>query len=214
MAERASRIVLVLRLKDSLFAPSSPFRFRGESQIRSLDYCLRTHNPCPIQAFSTSLPDFLSHFYFRKRFIFLSTFSLFPFFFFFPPNSFHDRSLTKTLHENSVIQVRSTLATDTAVSLSSSSHTFLRPYLSLSMDRGEERPTKAEKIPQRRLQFNLFAVHASLLALNHERQFRSAGGTNFCKQVCLPDPRAPSRARRDAPRQIEFSAKTKVDAKV
>lgn len=85
MAERASRIVLVLRLKDSLFAPSSPLRFRGESQIRSLDYCLRTHNPCPIQAFSTSLPDFLSHFYFRKRFIFLSTFSLFPFFFFFPP---------------------------------------------------------------------------------------------------------------------------------
>lgn len=82
------------------------------------------------------------------------------------------------------------------------------------MDRGEERPTKAEKIPQRRLQFNLFAVHASLLALNHERQFRSAGGTNFCKQVCLLDPRAPSRARRDAPRQIEFSAKTKVDAKV
>lgn len=44
MAERASRIVLVLRLKDSLFAPSSPLLFRGESQIRSLDDCLRVQS--------------------------------------------------------------------------------------------------------------------------------------------------------------------------
>lgn len=69
-----------------------------------------------------------------------------------------------------MIQVRSTSTTGTTI------------LASLYEERGA---TKAEKIPQRRLQFNLFAVHASLLALNHERQFRSAGGTNFCKQVCL-----------------------------
>lgn len=159
MAERASRIVLVLRLKDSLFAPSSPpslpWKRDERVEIRTLDYCLSAHT---IRVQSKLFPPpFLSHFYFRKRFIFLSTFSLFPFFlsFFFSfPNSFHDRSLTKTLHENSVIQVRSTLATD-SLSLSVSLYTlFLRPYPSLDGPwRGETHESRKNSTETPAVQF-------------------------------------------------------------
>lgn len=132
--------------------------------------CLCTQDP----SFFLSLEiRFLSHFYFRKRFCLLSLPFSFPKL---VPRSIVNKDTTREFRDSGSFNF---------------GHGHRRLSLSLSRWTVEERPTKAEKIPQRRLQFNLFAVHASLLALNHERQFRSAGGTNFCKQVCLPDPRAP-----------------------